>query len=43
MEPKFSAGLWVFANPVDRFCPCGYGEPNTVIDQIEAAAKVPDL
>lgn len=43
MEARFSAGLWVFANPVDRFCPAGYSHPMSVVDQIESAAKVEGL
>jgi len=43
MEPKFGAGLWMFAGTLDRFNTSGYKPANTVRDQLEMAAKVRGL
>lgn len=40
-EPSFSAGLWVFAQSVEKFG--GYTQSLSVRQQIEAAAAVPGL
>lgn len=41
MKKKFSAGLWVFAQSVDKFG--GYTQTLSVEEQIKAAASVPGL
>lgn len=43
MEARFSAGLWIFAGPSDRFNPEGYSESITPIDQIRLAGKTQGL
>jgi len=43
MEPKFAAGLWLFAGASDRFNPSGYKPATSVREQIALAAKVPGL
>lgn len=42
-KPKFSAGLWFAAGPVDRFAPSGYKAPTSVKQQIQIAGKVRGL
>ena len=37
MDAKFSAGLWIFAGPADRFNPEGYAGDPTPLDQIGLA------
>lgn len=43
MEDRFSAGLWVFAAPVDRFNPGGYAPEIPPVDQIHLAGRVDGL
>jgi len=42
-SPEFGAGLWHFANYVDRFATDGYGPSLSTLEQIEQAARVRDL
>jgi len=39
-NPKYSAGLWVFSNPGDRFVRAGYKKPITTEEQLKLASKV---
>ena len=39
-NPKYSAGLWVFSNPVDRFVHGGYKESISVEEQLKSAGRV---
>lgn len=41
--PKFGAGLWHFANYIDRYAVDGYGPALSTIDQIKAAKEVGEL
>ncbi|MFS2223405.1 sugar phosphate isomerase/epimerase family protein [Pantoea sp. B65] len=41
--PKFGAGLWHFANYIDRYAVDGYGPALSTIDQIMLAKQVEDL
>lgn len=41
--PEFGAGLWNFANYVDRYAVDGYGPALSTIEQIYLAKKVSDL
>ncbi|KHS81902.1 sugar phosphate isomerase/epimerase family protein [Pectobacterium brasiliense] len=41
--PKFGAGLWHFANYIDRYAVDGYGPVLSTIDQIKAAKEVGEL
>ena len=41
--PKFGAGLWHFANYIDRYAVDGYGPALSTLDQIKLAAEVEDL
>jgi len=43
MEAKFSAGLWIFSGPSDRFNPGGYGESLSPLDQIKLAGRAEGL
>ncbi|HID94100.1 MAG TPA: hypothetical protein EYP60_08400 [bacterium (Candidatus Stahlbacteria)] len=43
MEPKFSAGMWMFAGHMDRFCTKGYTDPLSVGEIIKLAGKVDGL
>jgi len=40
---KFSAGIWVFGPPKDRFCPVGYGDARPLQERFEQASQVKDL
>jgi xylose isomerase len=42
-EPQYGAGLWHFAQYVDRYATDGYGPPVTTLEAIEAAGQVGDL
>ncbi|MBY4840167.1 sugar phosphate isomerase/epimerase [Pantoea sp. DY-5] len=41
--PKFGAGLWHFANYIDRYAVDGYGPALSTLDQIKLAGSVEDL
>ncbi|AIA70790.1 sugar phosphate isomerase/epimerase family protein [Pectobacterium atrosepticum] len=41
--PEFGAGLWHFANYIDRYAVDGYGPALSTIDQINAAKEVGEL
>ncbi|MEI7178044.1 sugar phosphate isomerase/epimerase family protein [Pectobacterium carotovorum] len=41
--PEFGAGLWHFANYIDRYAVDGYGPALSTIDQIKAAKEVGEL
>lgn len=41
--PKFGAGLWHFANYIDRYAVDGYGPALSTLEQIQEAKKVGDL
>lgn len=41
--PKFGAGLWHFANYIDRYAVDGYGPALSTLDQIRLAGSVEDL
>lgn len=41
--PKFGAGLWHFANYVDRYAVDGYGPALSTLEQIKIASQVEDL
>lgn len=41
--PKFGAGLWHFANYVDRYAVDGYGPALSTLEQIRVAGTVEDL
>ncbi|MDX6915179.1 sugar phosphate isomerase/epimerase family protein [Pectobacterium carotovorum] len=41
--PEFGAGLWHFANYIDRYAVDGYGPALSTIDQIKAAKAVGEL
>ncbi|WP_293649404.1 sugar phosphate isomerase/epimerase [uncultured Pantoea sp.] len=41
--PSFGAGLWHFANYIDRYAVDGYGPALSTLDQIKLAAEVEDL
>ncbi|KHT43750.1 sugar phosphate isomerase/epimerase family protein [Pectobacterium brasiliense] len=41
--PKFGAGLWHFANYIDRYAVDGYGPALSTIEQIKAAKEVGEL
>nr|WP_031548707.1 TIM barrel protein [Parvularcula oceani] len=43
MNQKFGAGIWHFANYVDRYATDGYGEPRSLLEMIEMAGTVEDL
>jgi len=40
---KFSAGIWVFGPPKDRFCPVGYRDARPLEERFEQASKVNGL
>jgi len=40
---KFSAGIWVFGSPKDRFCPVGYRDARPLEERFEQASKVNSL
>jgi xylose isomerase len=42
-EPQYGAGLWHFAQYVDRYATDGYGPPVTTLEAIEKAGQVGDL
>jgi xylose isomerase len=42
-EPVFGAGLWHFAQYVDRYASDGYGPPVTTLEAIDLAGQVEDL
>jgi xylose isomerase len=42
-EPRYGAGLWHFAQYVDRYATDGYGPPVTTLEAIDLAGKVGDL
>jgi hypothetical protein len=42
-EPQYGAGLWHFAQYVDRYATDGYGPPVTTLEAIDLAGKVGDL
>jgi hypothetical protein len=42
-EPLYGAGLWHFAQYVDRYATDGYGPPVTTLEAIDLAGKVGDL
>jgi len=41
--PKFGAGLWHFANYIDRYAVDGYGPALSTLEQIKLAGQVEDL
>lgn len=41
--PKFGAGLWHFANYIDRYAVDGYGPALSTLEQIKLATQVEDL
>ncbi|MEH2921455.1 sugar phosphate isomerase/epimerase family protein [Samsonia erythrinae] len=41
--PEFGAGLWHFANYIDRYAVDGYGPALSTLDQIKAAKEVGEL
>lgn len=43
VEPRFSAGLWLFGGAIDRFCTSGYQELASLETQIERAGQVSGL
>ena len=42
-EPRYGAGLWHFAQYVDRYATDGYGPPVTTLEAIDLAGQVGDL
>ncbi|HJZ09425.1 MAG TPA: hypothetical protein VJ283_15160, partial [Trebonia sp.] len=42
-EPQYGAGLWHFAQYVDRYATDGYGPPVTTLAAIDLAGQVGDL
>jgi len=42
-EPRYGAGLWHFAQYVDRYATDGYGPPVTTLEAIDLAGRVGDL
>ena len=42
-EPQYGAGLWHFAQYVDRYATDGYGPPVTTLEAIDLAGQVEDL
>jgi L-rhamnose isomerase len=42
-EPKYAAGLWVYADTVDRFAPGGYKGERTLADMIRMAGETKGL
>ena len=42
-EPQYGAGLWHFAQYVDRYATDGYGPPVTTLEAIDLAGQVGDL
>src|SRR3569832_446088 len=42
-NPKFGAGIWLFASFVVRFASVGFGVPRDVIEAIDLAGQVRDL
>jgi len=40
---KFSAGIWVFGPPKDRFCPVGYRDGRPLEERFEQASQVRGL
>ena len=42
-EPRYGAGLWHFAQYVDRYATDGYGPPVTTLEAIDLAGQVRDL
>jgi len=40
---KFSAGIWVFGPPKDRFCPVGYRDARPLEERFEQASQVNGL
>jgi len=40
---KFSAGIWVFGPPRDRFCPVGYRDARPLPERFEQASQVKGL
>jgi xylose isomerase len=43
IQPVFGAGIWHFAQYVDRYATDGYGPPVTTLEAIELAGQVEDL
>jgi xylose isomerase len=42
-EPRYGAGLWHFAQYVDRYATDGYGPPVTTLEAIDLAGQIGDL
>jgi len=40
---KFSAGIWVFGPPKDRFCPVGYRDARPLRQRFEQASRMKGL